>query len=83
MARPGRRTPPPRRRRRHPVPASGGIPDGVLRDDFDPPISRPDRLFRADGYAFQHTLVRLPAVRSPWLREILENLTHHMRAGIF
>ncbi|RKN77613.1 hypothetical protein D7231_02620 [Streptomyces klenkii] len=66
-----------------PVPAAGGIPDGVLRDDFDPPISRPDRLFRADGYAFQHTLVRLPAVRSPWLREILENLTHHMRAGIF
>jgi hypothetical protein len=32
---------------------------------------------------FQRTLVRLPAVRSPWLREILENLTPYMRAGLF
>jgi hypothetical protein len=64
-----------------PVPASGGMPDGVLRDD--PPAPRPRYLFRADPGAFQHTLVRLPAVRSPWLREILENLTQHMHAGLF
>ncbi|MET9501481.1 hypothetical protein ABZY42_07030 [Streptomyces sp. NPDC006622] len=64
-----------------PVPASGGMPDGVLRDD--PPAPRPWCLFRADRGAFQHTLVRLPAVRSPWLREIPENLTQYMRAGLF
>ncbi|KJS62333.1 hypothetical protein [Streptomyces rubellomurinus] len=64
-----------------PVPASGGMPDGVLRDD--PPAPRAHHLFRADSGAFQHTLVRLPAVRSRWLREILENLTQHMRAGLF
>lgn len=54
-----------------PSPTSGGLPDGVLRDDFDPPAPRPLHLFRADPMAFWHTLVRLPAVRSPWLREIL------------
>ncbi|ELP70641.1 hypothetical protein ACKI1I_40795 [Streptomyces turgidiscabies] len=64
-----------------PVPASGGMPDGVLRDD--PLAPRPRYLFRADWGAFQHTLVRLPAVRSPWLREIPENHTQHMRAGLF
>ncbi|MFC9246204.1 hypothetical protein ACFT7S_20045 [Streptomyces sp. NPDC057136] len=64
-----------------PVPASGSMPDGVLRDD--PPAPRPHHLFRADPGAFQHTLVRLPAVRSPWLREILENLMQHMRARLF
>ncbi|MER5462365.1 hypothetical protein ABT010_17075 [Streptomyces sp. NPDC002668] len=64
-----------------PVPASGGMPDGVLRDD--PPAMRAPHLFRADAGAFQHTLVRLPAVRSLWLRELLENLTQHMRAGLF
>lgn len=40
-------------------------------------------LFRAGPGAFQHTLVRLPVVRSPWLREILENLTQHMRTRLF
>lgn len=64
-----------------PLPVSGGMPDGVLRDD--PPAPRPRYLFRADPDAFQHTLVRLPAVRSPWLRGILENLTQHMRTGLF
>ncbi|ANS70423.1 hypothetical protein SLINC_8199 [Streptomyces lincolnensis] len=63
-----------------PVPASGGMPDGVLRDL---PAPRPRHLFRADPGAFQHTLVQLAAVRSPWLREILENLTQHMRAQLF
>lgn len=64
-----------------PFPSSGGMPDGVLRDD--PPLPHPSHLFRADPEAFQHTLVRLPAVRSPWLREILEDPTQQMRAGIF
>ncbi|MDX3695746.1 hypothetical protein PV726_36610 [Streptomyces europaeiscabiei] len=64
-----------------PAPASGGMPDGVLRDD--PPAPRPRHRFRVDAQAFQHTLVRLPAVRSPWLREIHENLTQHRRARRF
>ncbi|WP_392675817.1 hypothetical protein [Streptomyces sp. LN785] len=63
-----------------PVPASGGMPDGVLPDD--PPAPHPQDLFRVDPGAFRHTLVRLPAVRSPWLREILENLAPHMRARL-
>jgi hypothetical protein len=64
-----------------PVPASGGMPNGVLRDD--PPAPRPHRLYRADAGVFQHALVRLPAVRGPWLHEINENLLQHMRAGLF
>ncbi|WP_371602867.1 hypothetical protein [Streptomyces sp. NBC_01220] len=36
----------------------------------------PNQLFRADRGTFEHTLVRLPAARSAWLRAILENLTH-------
>lgn len=64
-----------------PVPASGGIPQDVLRDDPLPP--RPNYLFRVDRRTFQHTLVRLPAVRSPWMRTILENLTQDRSADIF
>ncbi|MET9894292.1 hypothetical protein ABZZ47_29545 [Streptomyces sp. NPDC006465] len=64
-----------------PLPASGAMPDGVLRDD--PPAPRPPHLFRADPKAFQHAMVRLPAVRSPWLRKIHENLTQQTRARIF
>ncbi|MER6393126.1 hypothetical protein ABT236_32265 [Streptomyces sp. NPDC001523] len=66
-----------------PVPASGVLPDGVLRDDFDPPAPHPSHLFRPDPGTFQHTLARLPAVRGPWLRAILDDLARHMRAGIF
>ncbi|GAA2586959.1 hypothetical protein [Streptomyces tubercidicus] len=40
-------------------------------------------LFQADAEAFRHAPVRLLAVRSPWLREMLDNLTQHMRAGLF
>ncbi|SER96192.1 hypothetical protein SAMN05421870_106118 [Streptomyces qinglanensis] len=65
------------------VPAPGALPVGVLRDDFDPPAPHPRHLFRADPAVLRHTLVRLPTVRSPWLREILENLTGHMRSGLF
>ncbi|MFF6888990.1 hypothetical protein ACFY9F_38180 [Streptomyces sp. NPDC012421] len=63
------------------LPTSGTMPDGVLRDD--PPPPRPHHLFQADPGTFQHTLVRLPAARSPWLRAILDNLTHHMQTGPF
>ncbi|MGW3111177.1 hypothetical protein [Streptomyces sp. NPDC001091] len=64
-----------------PVPTSGGLPQDVLRDDPLPP--RPNYLFRADQATFTHTLVRLPAVRSPWMRTILENITRERSAGVF
>ncbi|MFJ6656366.1 hypothetical protein ACIQNG_08390 [Streptomyces sp. NPDC091377] len=64
-----------------PVPASGGIPRDVLRDEPLPP--RPGRLFRADRGTFQHTLVRLPAVRSPWMRAILKKLASRRAADLF
>ncbi|MFE2729031.1 hypothetical protein [Kitasatospora sp. NPDC059327] len=66
-----------------PAPTSGRLPDGVLRDDFDPPSVRPDRLFRIDLAVFRHTLVRLPAVRDPWLRALLDGLARHHPAGLF
>lgn len=64
-----------------PLPASGVMPDGVLRDD--PPPPRPHYMFRTDPATFQHTLARLPSVRSPWMREILKNLTPSVRARLF
>ncbi|MFE5840765.1 hypothetical protein ACFQ7N_03870 [Streptomyces niveus] len=60
-----------------PIPASGVMPAGVLRDD--PPLPRARHRFRVDEYVFRHTLVRLPAVGTPWLREILEERTRHSR----
>lgn len=63
------------------LPASGGLPDGVLRDD--PPAPRPRSLFRADPGVFRHALARLPAARSPWLRGISENLAQYVQAGLF
>ncbi|MFI6859808.1 hypothetical protein ACIBKZ_07845 [Streptomyces sp. NPDC050421] len=64
-----------------PVPASGRMPQDVLRDDPLPML--PSYLFRADRATFQHTLARLPAVRSPWLRTILANLTHGTWTELF
>ncbi|AZM48419.1 hypothetical protein DMB38_23875 [Streptomyces sp. WAC 06738] len=64
-----------------PVPASGRIPQDVLRDDPLPLL--PNYRFRVDRGTFQHALVRLPAVRSPWLRTILENVTRGTRADLF
>ncbi|MFE0380006.1 hypothetical protein ACFW1M_31615 [Streptomyces inhibens] len=55
-----------------PVPATGGMPDGVLRDD--PLPLHPRWLFRPDSGVFLHTLARLPAVRQPWLRRIFEQV---------
>ncbi|MFF2810100.1 hypothetical protein ACFVT2_23615 [Streptomyces sp. NPDC058000] len=57
---------------RLPVPATGGLPDGVLRDD--PLPMRPWSPFRPDGEVFLRTLARLPAVRQPWLRRIYDRV---------
>ncbi|MFJ4340433.1 hypothetical protein [Streptomyces sp. NPDC088915] len=64
-----------------PVPASGRMPEDVLREDPPPPLPR--HSFRADRETFRHTLVRLPAVRSPWLRTILDDLPRGTAAGLF
>ncbi|MFI7296775.1 hypothetical protein [Streptomyces sp. NPDC050121] len=55
-----------------PIPVTGGMPDGVFRDD--PLPLRPHYRFRPDAYLFLHTLARLPAVREPWLREIFDRV---------
>ncbi|TDD57064.1 hypothetical protein E1263_24770 [Kribbella antibiotica] len=55
------------------VPATGGIPEGVLRDDPLPMVPR--ALFAPDVSVFLHTLARLPAVREPWLRAIFDRAT--------
>ncbi|MEV5374408.1 hypothetical protein AB0L26_00275 [Streptomyces nondiastaticus] len=54
------------------VPATGGLPDGVLRDD--PPPMRPWSRFRPDPHVLLRTLARLPAVRRPWLRAIYDRV---------
>lgn len=64
-----------------PVPASGRIPQEVLRDDPLPLL--PNHLLRADRRTFQHTLARLPAVRTTRLRTVLENLTQGASADLF
>ncbi|WP_416979187.1 hypothetical protein [Streptomyces sp. T028] len=56
-----------------PIPVTGGMPSGVLRDD--PLPLRPYRLFDPDSRVFLDTLARLPAVRQPWLREIFDRAT--------
>ncbi|MFE4825891.1 hypothetical protein [Streptomyces sp. NPDC056672] len=63
------------------VPVSGGMPDGVFRDDPLPPY--PHQLFRPDGEVFLHTLARLPAVRQPWLRGIYDRVVRHPYARPF
>ncbi|MXM67662.1 hypothetical protein GR925_30560 [Streptomyces sp. HUCO-GS316] len=60
---------------RLPVPATGGLPDGVLRDD--PLPMRPHQLFRPASGPFLRTLARLPAVRQPWLRRIYDRVCDH------
>ncbi|MFF2524229.1 hypothetical protein [Streptomyces liangshanensis] len=63
------------------LPVTGGMPDGVLRDDPLPPY--PGELFRPDSGVFLHTLARLPAVRQPWLREIYDRVREHPYANPF
>lgn len=60
-----------------PVSASGRVP----RDDPLPP--HPNHPFWADRETFRHTLVRLPAARSPWVRTVLESLGQQQFANIF
>ncbi|MFD2010270.1 hypothetical protein [Streptomyces narbonensis] len=50
-----------------PLPVTGVLPEGVLRDDYPLP-QRPRRLLEPDRHAFEGTLVRLPEVRHPRLR---------------
>ncbi|MFI6874978.1 hypothetical protein ACIBL6_16240 [Streptomyces sp. NPDC050400] len=64
-----------------PIPASGGLPGGLLRDDPLPP--RPNCLFHADPRTFQDTVARLPAARGRWLREILQKLPEYTSRGLF
>ncbi|MFJ2581593.1 hypothetical protein [Kitasatospora aureofaciens] len=52
------------------VPATGGLPTGVQRDD--PLPLRPPSLFRPDRELFLRTLARLPEVRQPWLRALYD-----------
>ena len=54
------------------LPVTGGLPDGVLRDD--PPPMRPWGPFCPDSGVFLNTLARLPAVRRPWLRRIYDRV---------
>ncbi|MFJ5927590.1 hypothetical protein ACIQF6_33845 [Kitasatospora sp. NPDC092948] len=50
-----------------PMPATGALPAGVLRDDYPTP-SRPWRLLEPHDRAFRDTLVGLPEIRGPRLR---------------
>ncbi|MFG2503867.1 hypothetical protein ACGFSB_37360 [Streptomyces sp. NPDC048441] len=52
------------------LPAVGGLPTGVERDDPLPP--HPWLPFRPSGAAFRYTLARMPAVLEPWLRGIYD-----------
>ncbi|MFB7361324.1 hypothetical protein [Streptomyces hydrogenans] len=62
-----------------PLPSSGVLPDGVLRDV--PPAPRPDHPFDVDRWAFDDTLARLAEVRGPWLRELAGRLPPYVRGG--
>jgi hypothetical protein len=50
-----------------PMPSTGSLPEGVLRDDYPLP-RRPWCLLTPHPGAFEDTLVRLPAIRAPGLR---------------
>ena len=54
-----------------PLPTTGGLPDGVLRDDYPLP-PRPWYPLRPHDRAFEDTLVRLPAIRAPQLHRYRE-----------
>ncbi|MFF9146513.1 hypothetical protein ACF1BN_16780 [Streptomyces sp. NPDC014861] len=52
-----------------PMPISGHLPPGVLRDDYPLP-DHPRGLLAPDRGTVRHTLARLPRVREPWLRAL-------------
>ncbi|NYV74922.1 hypothetical protein HW445_11460, partial [Streptomyces sp. UH6] len=54
-----------------PVPATGLLPEGVLRDDYTLP-PRPGHRLMPHRRAFADTLAGLPAIRSPRLRRFRE-----------
>lgn len=56
-----------------PLPVSGTLPDGVLRDDYPLP-PQPGYAFHPDKRVFLDTLARLPAVRRPRVREVYERV---------
>jgi hypothetical protein len=64
-----------------PLPVTGGILDGVRRDD--PPLPLPREPFRPDWEVFLDTLARLPEVRQPWLRRIYDHVQDHPYASPF
>ncbi|MEW1636956.1 hypothetical protein AB0469_23110 [Streptomyces sp. NPDC093801] len=59
------------------------MPAGMLREDHPVPPPHHHPPFRVDSRTFRDTLVRLPAIRTPWLRTLLDNLTRNTPAGIF
>ncbi|MCX5214117.1 hypothetical protein OG689_33485 [Kitasatospora sp. NBC_00240] len=61
---------PPHRTR---LPAVGGLPAGVERDDPLPPYPR--SLYWPSQYAFRRALARMAAVQEPWLRAVLTRRT--------
>ncbi|MFJ3641253.1 hypothetical protein ACIPRD_16040 [Streptomyces sp. NPDC090108] len=54
-----------------PLPATGVLPEGVLRDDYPLP-PRPRALLTPHKEAFDYTLVRLPAILLPRLQRRLD-----------
>ncbi|MFF0750311.1 hypothetical protein [Streptomyces sp. NPDC004267] len=65
-----------------PIPASGTLPAGVLRDDYPLP-DHPWSLLRPDRDAFLYTLARLPEVRSPWLRALYDRVWTSPYGSVF
>ncbi|RBQ21990.1 hypothetical protein DP939_04805 [Spongiactinospora rosea] len=60
-----------------PIPASGRMPDGVLRDE--PPARPPWVRFEPDQDLFVHRLARSPRVREPWLWAIYDRVRDRIR----
>lgn len=56
-----------------PLPASGTLPPGVLRDDYPLP-PHPAYTFEMDRRIFLHTLARHPAVRRPRIRAVYDRV---------
>ncbi|GAA4557341.1 hypothetical protein [Planotetraspora kaengkrachanensis] len=63
------------------IPATGGLPDGVHRDD--PPPLLPFGRFRPDWNVFLYTLARMPEVRQPWLRAIHDRVRTDRSGALF